>query len=107
MGRTADADAAMKEAMPLATMQELHNYGRQLLQQKRYKEALEVFKMNAEKNPNVFTTNMGLARGYSANGELKNALKYLQMAKPQAPNKVNADAIDAMIQKATDGKDIN
>ena len=107
MGRTADADAAMKMAMPLASMQELHQYGRQLIQQKRAKEALEVFKMNAQKNPNQFTTLMGLARGYSATGDYANALKNAQLAQPLAPNQPNKDAIDRMIGMLKEGKDIN
>jgi len=35
LNRNAEADTLMKQAMPLATMQELHNYGRQLLHQKK------------------------------------------------------------------------
>ncbi len=107
MGKTADGDAVMKQAMPMATMQELHAYGRQLLNDKKPKEALEVFKMNAEKNPNVFTTDMGLVRGYSANGDYTNALKYAKHAQTIAPNKANKDAVDAMIAKLSDGKDVN
>ncbi len=107
LGKTGDADAAMKEAMPLATMQELHQYGRELIKNKKTKEALDVFKMNAQKNPNVFTTDMGLARGYSANGDYKNALKYAAMALPLAPNQQNKDATNEMIKKLTEGKDIN
>ena len=107
LGKTADADAAMKTAMPLASMQELHQYGRQLLQQKRNKEALEVFKMNAQKNPNQFTIYMGLARGYSANGDYANALKNAQLALPLAPNQVNKDAVEKMIATLKEGKDIN
>jgi hypothetical protein len=107
MGKTADADAAMKTAMPLASMQELHAYGRQLLQQKRAKEALEVFKLNAQKNPNQFTTYMGLARGYSANGDFVNALKNAQLAQPLAPNPPNKDAVDKMLTTLKEGKDIN
>jgi Protein of unknown function (DUF2911) len=107
LGRTAEADAAMKEAMPMATMQELHNYGRQLLNNKKPVEALEAFKLNAQKNPNVFTTNMGLARGYSANGDYKNALKYATAALPQAPDKGNKEAVEGFIKKLKEGKDIN
>jgi hypothetical protein len=107
MGRSAEAEAAMKEAMPLATMQELHNYGRQLLKEKKPVQALEAFKLNAQKNPNVFTTNMGLMRGYSANGDYKNALKYAKLAQPQATDKVNKDAIDGFIKMLEQGKDIN
>ena len=107
MGRTAEADALMKEAMPLASMQELHQYGRQLIQQKRAKDALEVFKLNAQKNPNQFTTYMGLARGYSASGDYANAIKNAQLAQPLAPNQPNKDAVDRMIATLKEGKDIN
>ena len=49
--------------------------------------ALEAFKLNAQKNPNVFITDMGLMRGYSANGDFKNALKYAKLAQPLAATK--------------------
>jgi tetratricopeptide (TPR) repeat protein len=107
LGKTEEADAAMKTAMPLANLQELHQYGRQLLQQKKTKEALEVFKLNAQKNPNNFTTYMGLARGLSANGDYKNALKNVQLALPLAPNKQSKDVAEGMIKKLSEGKDVN
>jgi len=107
LGRTAEADAVMKQALPLAGMQELHQYGRQLLQQKKTKEALEVFKMNQSKNPNSFTTLMGLTRGYSASGDYKNALKYARTALPLAPNAQNKTIIEEAIKKLEQGKDIN
>jgi len=107
LNRNAEADTLMKQAMPLATMQELHNYARQLLRQKKTKEALEAFKLNAQKNPNVFTTNMGLMRGYSANGDYKNAAKYAKLALPQAPDKANKDALEKYIPMLEKGQDIN
>ncbi|MEO7265217.1 MAG: DUF2911 domain-containing protein [Ferruginibacter sp.] len=107
MGKPAEADAAMKEALPMGSMQDLHQYGRQLLREKKKAEALEIFKFNAQKNPGVFTTNMGLMRGYSANGDYKNALKYAQLAQPQAPDKANKDSIAKMIETLNAGKDIN
>ncbi len=107
MDRQADADAIMKEAMPMANMQELHRYARTLLTQKRNAEALQAFKLNAQKNPNVFTTNAGLMRGYSANGDYKNALKYAKAAQLQAPDDVNRNAFDGFIKTLGEGKDIN
>lgn len=107
MNKTAEADAIMKEALPLATMTELHQYGRRLLGEKRNKEALEVFKLNAQKNPNIFTTNVGLARGYSANGDFKTALKYMNAALPLAPDKANKDSVENMLKILQEGKDIN
>ncbi len=105
--KTSEADAMMKEALPLGSMQDLHNYGKQLISEKKPKEALEIFKMNAQKNPGQFTTDMGLVRGYSANGDYKNALKYAKLAQPLAPNKLNKDAVDKMIEDLNAGKDIN
>ncbi len=107
LGRGAERDALLKEAMPLATMQELHNYGRQLLREKKPAEALEVFKLNDQKNPNKFMTSMGLMRGYSANGDYKNALKYAKAAQAMAPDKPNKDAVDGFIKTLEQGKDIN
>jgi len=78
-----------------------------LLRQKKTKEALEAFKLNAQKNPNVFTTNMGLMRGYSANGDYKNAAKYAKLALPQAPDKANKDALEKYIPMLEKGQDIN
>lgn len=106
-GKSAEANALMKEALPLGSIIDLHQYGRQLISQKKPKDAMEVFKLNAQKNPGVFTTDMGLARGYSANGDFKNALKYAKLAQPLAPDKVNKDGVAKMIEMLNAGKDVN
>lgn len=107
LGRTAEADVVMKEALPIGSMQQLHQYGRQLLQQKKNKEALEVFKMNLAKNPGQFTPLMGLTRGYSANADYKNALKTVKQALPLAPNAQSKTMAEGFIKKLEEGKDIN
>ncbi len=107
LGRGAEAMAVMKDALPLGNMNELHQYGRTLLTQKQNKEALEVYKINFEKNPNQFTTLMGLTRGYSANGEYKKALEYAEKALPLAPNAVNKTAVERMIGQLKEGKAVN
>jgi len=107
LGRTSQADTAMKAAMSLATMDELHQYGRHLLQQKRNKEALEVFKTNTQKNGNNYTTYIGLARGYSANGDYATALKNAQLGLTLAKNPAEKDIADKMISTLKEGKAIN
>jgi tetratricopeptide (TPR) repeat protein len=107
LGRTAEADTLMKKALPMGSMQEIHAYGRQLLQQKKAKEALEVFKLNYTKNPNQFTTLMGLTRGYSANADYKNALKYANIAVTKAPNDQNKKFVQDAIEKLQKNQDIN
>jgi tetratricopeptide (TPR) repeat protein len=107
LGKTSEAEAELKKALPLANMNELHQYGRQLVMQKKSKEALDVFKMNYDKNPNQFTTLIGLTRGYSANGDYKTAMKYAQQALPLAPNAQNKTSVETMIDKLGQGKDVN
>ncbi|HEV7620401.1 MAG TPA: hypothetical protein VGO09_01635, partial [Flavisolibacter sp.] len=99
--------AIIKSSLPLASMQDLHQYGRLLIQQKKPKEALEIFKINFSKNPNQFTTLMGLTRGYSANADYKNALKYANLALPLAPNELNKQFILGAVEKLKNGQDIN
>jgi tetratricopeptide (TPR) repeat protein len=106
-GKKAEGDAIMKEALPLGTMAEVHQYARQLLGEKKPKEAFEAFKLNYDKHPNEFTTNMGMARGYSATADYKKALDYLKKAEAQAPDKPNKDNIDKLIPILEQGKDIN
>ncbi|MEO6612855.1 MAG: DUF2911 domain-containing protein [Chitinophagaceae bacterium] len=107
LGRMNEADTLMKKALPLGTMLEVHQYGRQLLNMKKYPEALEVFKLNYQKNPSQFTTLMGMTRGYAGVGDTKNALKFANMALPLAPNPQNKTFVETLIQNLKDGKPIN
>ncbi|RYY26735.1 MAG: DUF2911 domain-containing protein [Chitinophagaceae bacterium] len=107
LGRDAEADAIMKTALPIAGMQELHGYGRELISQKKPKEAMDVFQLNHRKNPNEFTTRVGLARGYAAMGDYKNALKFAQLALPQAPDPQNKQGVATMIEKLKKSEDVN
>jgi tetratricopeptide (TPR) repeat protein len=106
LGRQEEAAQVMKSSLAFANMNEIHQYGRLLIQQKKPKEALEVFKTNFQKNPNQFTTLMGLMRGYSANGDYKNALKYGNQALPLSPANQKA-GVEGMVQKLKEGKDVN
>lgn len=106
LGRNAEAAAVMKKALPLGSMNEIHQYGRQLLILKMPKEAFDVFKMNYDRNPNEFTTLMGMMRGYSALGDYKNALKYGNLALPKAPAN-QKQGVEGMVSKLKEGKDIN
>jgi len=106
LGRNDEAAATMKTAMPFGTMNDLHQYGRSLIAQKKPKEALDIFKMNLDKNPNQVTPLIGMVRGYSANGDYKTALDYANraLAIVDAQNKAN---LQTMIDKLKDGKDVN
>ncbi len=107
LGKTADADVLMKDALPMGSMEELHMYGRQLIARKKAQDALNVFQLNAKKYPNEFTTSVGLVRGYSAIGDYKNALKYASVAAPKAPDSNNKSNLEAMITKLKKNEDVN
>lgn len=107
LGRADEAAAIMKKSMAFAGVNEMHQYGRSLLNQKKPKEALEVFKENYAKNPNQFTPMVGMVRGHSANGDYKNALKFAQQALPLAPDNNNKTNVQTMIDKLKEGKDVN
>jgi tetratricopeptide (TPR) repeat protein len=107
LGKGAEAAAIMNKALPFGDVLEVHQYGRQLLGQKKVKEAFDVFKMNYDKHPGEFTTNMGMARGYSAMGNYKKALEFAEKAQPLAPDAANKANIEKVIGTLKEGKDIN
>ncbi len=107
LGKKAKADSTMKAALAMGSMIELHQYGRMLVGQKKSKEALEVFQMNAKKNPKQFTTYVGLTRGYSATGDYKNALVNAKAALALAPDDLNKKSVQSMIDKLEKGQDVN
>ena len=103
------AKATMQKAMahPTATAVDLHMYGRQLQGQKRTDEAVAVFLLNAKKHPDVWPVNVGLARAYSAQGKLKEALAAAKKALAQAPDDGNRKGLQGMIEKLQAGKPID
>ncbi len=109
LGRTEDANASMDKAIkdPNASVQQIHMYGRSLLTAGQNAKALEVFKYNAQKNPQEkFTPNVGLARGYTAAGDKKNAIKYWELALKNIPaeQKQFLPQYEAELKKLKEGK---
>jgi tetratricopeptide (TPR) repeat protein len=107
LGKSDEAAAVIKTALPFGNVVQLQQFGRQLLAAKKPKAALEVFQFNYDKNPNQFITLTGMARGLSASGEYAKALEFAIKALPLAPNDANKQAVQAMIEKLKAGKDIN
>ncbi len=107
LGRNTEAEADWKEAMEMGTVNQVHQYARQLLAQKKFPEAFEIFNLNFKKHPDQFTAIIGLARGYSGIGDYKKALEYAQKALPLAPDTLNKTNIEKMIGLLKEGKDIN
>ncbi|HEY5078283.1 MAG TPA: DUF2911 domain-containing protein [Opitutaceae bacterium] len=109
MGREAECNSTMDEAMKFATVLDMHQYGRSLLKLGRKERALEVFKKNAGEHPGVWPVDYGLARGYSAMGDYKAALEALTKAQAELPkgDALNGAAIKINLDKLQRGVDIN
>jgi hypothetical protein len=109
MGKTTEANAQMDKAIkdPAATVQDIHQYGRALLNNGQKEKALEIFKFNAQKNPqDKFTPNVGLARAYTALGDKKNAIKHWELALKNLPEnqKQFLPQYEAEVKKLKEGK---
>ena len=99
-GKADEAKKTMDRALvlPGTGPMEIHQYGRQLLAEKRNEEALKVFQLNARRFPNAWPVHMGLARGHAALGHKKEALAEARLALPQAPDETNRKGVEALIQ---------
>ncbi|MFM7854309.1 MAG: tetratricopeptide repeat protein, partial [Flammeovirgaceae bacterium] len=109
LGREAEATETMDKAIkkPDASVQAIHQYGRTLLSAGKKEKAMEIFKHNAKKHPEEkFTPNVGLARGYTAMGDKKNAIKYWELAIKNIPDnqKQNLAFYETELKKLKEGK---
>lgn len=109
MGRHEDAAATMQSAIrhPTATPLDLHQYGRKLLAEKKPAEALKVFQLNAERNGDAWPVHVGLARAYSATGDLKQALEHAKKALTQAPDDLNRQSLASIVSTLEAGRPID
>ena len=105
-GKTAEADAVQQKAVSVAGPLQLHNYGRQLLAQKKTAEAVKIFETNAKKNPTVWFVYMGLARAQSAQGRFPEAAKNAKEALSRAPE-AQKKYLQGLVDKLEARKDIN
>lgn len=94
LGRTAEADQVMKDALPIATEGELNIYGYQLLQQGHNDKAIEIFTLNTQRFPKSANTFDSLGEAYAAKGDKNNAIKNFKKAlsmNPPANVKANSE----------------
>lgn len=106
-GKASEAEKLMTDALPNATVFEVHGYGRTLIAQGKTEKALEIFKWNYDNHKGEWPVNYGMARAYSAKGDYKTALKYLKKALDLAPAEANKKRVLANIEKLEKGQNIN
>lgn len=106
LGYKKEAENMMEEALSVGTVLELHQYGRELLNQQKLDAALGVFEQNYTKNKGVWPTNVGMMRVYSAKKDYKKALEFANAALLQAPDDTNKRFIEMAITNLSAGKGI-
>lgn len=107
LGRDVEAEVTMRNALEYADAIQIHQYGRSLISAGKTDQAMRIFEMNADRNPDTWPVNVGLARGYSAKGDYRKALRYARIAVAEAPTERERQNVEDMIQKLRNEKDIN
>jgi Protein of unknown function (DUF2911) len=106
LGRKDDAASFRAKALDKGNALQLYVYGRQLQGEKKQDEALVVYRSNAKKFPDFWTTHLGMARVYSAQGDFDNAVKEMKVALTGAPD-VNKTALEGYVKRLQAKDDIN
>jgi hypothetical protein len=104
MGRTNDATTVRNQALERGSALQLYFYGRQLQGEKKQEEAFSVYRSNAKKFPDYWTSHVGMARVYSSQGDFDHAVKEIQAALATAPdsNKANLQGYVKRLQSKDD-----
>ncbi len=106
MGRKQDADVARDKALAMANALQLYVYARGLQGEKKQDEAIVVFRSTAKKFPDFWTTHLGMARVYSAQGDFDNAVKEVKLSMTGAPD-ANKTALEGYVKRLQAKEDIN
>jgi Protein of unknown function (DUF2911)/Tetratricopeptide repeat len=106
MGRSGEAEAARKEALDKASALQLYFYARQLQAAKKLDEAFALYRSNAQKFPDYWTSHVGLARVYSGQGDFDHAVKEMQAALTTAPDSNKAN-LQNYVKRLQGKEDIN
>jgi hypothetical protein len=107
MGRKDDATAFRNKALEKANAQQLYFYGRQLQGEKKQEEAFAIYRSNAKKYPDYWTSHVGMARVYSGQGDFDNAVKEMQAALNGVPDDANRSNIQNYVKRLQSKDDIN
>jgi DUF2911 family protein len=107
LNRTDQAKTTWNQALGKAAAPQLYTYGRQLQNQKKAAEAMEIFKEVAKRFPNGVFGYLAQARIKSAAGDFAGALSDAKQAQAAAPSEGQKQAIQGLIDRLQAKQDIN
>jgi tetratricopeptide (TPR) repeat protein len=106
MNKKDEATAARNKALGMASVVQLHSYGRQLQQEGKQEQAFEVFRTNIKKNPTHWTAHSEAARMACAKGDYDGAVKEMKLASAAAPEQLKGP-LDGFTKRLEAKEDIN
>src|ERR1700746_1805741 len=107
LNRSDEAKTTWNKALEKAGGPQLYTYGRQLQNQKKGAEALEIFKEVAKRFPNGVYGSLAQARIKSAAGDFAGAASDAKQAQAAAPTDAQKQSIQALITRLDAKQDIN
>ena len=107
LNRPDEAKTTWNKALEKAKAPQLYTYGRQLQNQKKGAEAMEIFKEVAKRFPNGVYGDLAQARIKSAAGDFSGALSDAKQAQAAAPSEGQKQAIQGLIDRLQAKQDIN
>ena len=107
LNRPDEAKKAWNLALEKATAPQLYTYGRQLQNQKKGADAMEIFKEVAKRFPQGVFGYLAQARIKSAAGDFAGALSDAKQAQTAAPSDAQKQAIQGLIDRLEAKQDIN
>src|SRR5882672_3082188 len=107
LNRPDEAKPVWNHALEVATAQQLYSYGRQLQNQKKGAEAMEVFKDIAKRFPQGVYGYLAQARIKSSAGDFAGAANDAKQAQAAAPIDAQKQSIQALITRLDAKQDIN
>ncbi len=107
MGRKEDADLFRTRALDKGSALQLYFYGRQLQADKKQEDALAIYRSNAKKFPDYWTSHLGLARVYSSQGDFDNAVKEVKLSLSSGAPDSNKSNLENYVKRLQNKEDIN
>jgi tetratricopeptide (TPR) repeat protein len=107
LNRPDEAKTTWNKALEKATAPQLYTYGRQLQNQKKGPEAMEIFKEAVKRFPQGVFGYLAQARVKSAAGDFAGALNDAKQAQAAAPTDAQKQSIQALINRLEAKQDIN
>jgi len=106
LNRKEDSTVARNKALGMASITQLHTYGRQLQLAGKQDEAFAVFRTNIKKDPNHWLVRTEAARLAVAKGDYDGATKEMKLALAAAPDPAKS-TIEGFLKRLEAKQDIN